>query len=478
MRLGRQAAIVFVSRFLGSALGFITTILIVNELGAEVLGYFSVVVALVSWLVLAGDLGISSAMVKRISEDRDPTSYAGAGFILLFGFIVVLSVVVFGLQPLVNEYVGKNVHLFVIALLTLALVEAGVTAILHGQRKVHIVGILFGLRLGSRSVTQIALIFVGLGFVGLLFGYGVGFLVTIVIGIYFSSLSISLPSRFHVSNIVSYAKYSWLGELENRSFQDIDIMILGAFVAPSLVGIYSATWSIAIILFFFGSAIRQVMFPEISRAEAKADDKAIADLVRNAITYCGVIMIPGLLGSVVLADRILLCCGAELQKAALLLPLLIFACLLYSYQKQMINALNGIDRPDTSFRVNLVFVILNTLLNIVLVVSLGWVGAAIATVLSAGVGLVTAYVLLDHHISFRMPWREILYQWIASFGMVAAIIGARNVLETITIFENNLLFIAALVSIGAVCYFVALIGMSENFRNTLKSNLPDPVSTF
>ena len=94
MRIGQTSFTVFVSKIVGSGLGFVATIYIARELGAEVLGYYSLVVAMVAWLKLAGHMGVSSAVTKRISEGRDQSEYFSAGVLLIGAVSVALSLAV------------------------------------------------------------------------------------------------------------------------------------------------------------------------------------------------------------------------------------------------------------------------------------------------------------------------------------------------------------------------------------------------
>lgn len=91
MRIGQTSFIVFASRLLASALGFIATIYFARVLGATIIGYYALTIAIASWLELGGHLGISSAITKRLSEGDERSAYFTAG---------ALSVLVLGVSSL------------------------------------------------------------------------------------------------------------------------------------------------------------------------------------------------------------------------------------------------------------------------------------------------------------------------------------------------------------------------------------------
>lgn len=60
----------FGAKLLSSVLGFVATVYFARILGAQVLGYYAVTLALLSWLQIGTADGVGSALVKRISEGR------------------------------------------------------------------------------------------------------------------------------------------------------------------------------------------------------------------------------------------------------------------------------------------------------------------------------------------------------------------------------------------------------------------------
>lgn len=472
MRLGQTSVVYFVSKVFGSILGFLATVYFARELGEVVLGQYALVLALVTWLGIGGKLGFSGAITKRISEGKEPEEFVGAGIVVMGAMMTIAAFLVVVFREQVNAYIGVPVAEFVVLLLFVSLYKSFVNASLKGNHLVHVYAILSSGKQATRAVAQIALVVVGFGLSGMLWGYAIGYLLMATIGLWILGLRPTLPKKRHVVSLFDYAKFAWLGSVRGKTFSTADVAVLGFFVSQGLVGIYSVAWSLSKFLDIFGSAISSTLFPEMSKVATENDASAVAGLTEDALTYAGLILVPGLMGALVIGDRLMLIYDEAFVAGTDVLWILILALLVYTYNKQLLNTLNGIDRPDLAFRANAVFVVSNIILNVVLIWQFGWVGAAIATALSAAIGLVFAFNYARSFVPFTVPVAEIVRQWFAAAFMGAIVYGARELGETHWIATYNEIFVVALVGLGAAVYFLALLAISSTFRTTVARNLP------
>lgn len=472
MRIGQTSAIVFAAKLLTSALGFVATLYFARILGAEVLGYFALTLTVTKWLQLFGDVGVSSAVKKRMSEGADPDAYfiAGVFIVVLFGIAASIGIIVF--REVLNSYIGVEVAEYIIILLIIGLIGSIISSGLEGKRLVHITGLLSPITTGGRSFTQIIFVVAGFELVGMLLGHALGSALTMLIGLSFLSVRFHWPSAKHFSSLFNYAKYSWLGNLRGRSFNDIDILVLGALVSPKLVGIYSVAWSLTSFVGTFGSSIRQTMFPELSYADAEKKDDLFKNLVADSIAYTGLIAIPGVFGAFLIGDRLLQIYGNEFTQGITVLGLLIVSMLIYDYQSQLQNALNAFNRPDISFKINLIFIFSNLIMNIILVIMFGWIGAAVATLLAAGIGLSLSFYYLRTFLMFDVPTGELGYQLVAALVMALVVGAVRFSIESMVSQIHNSAFVVGLVVLGAGIYFIVLLSMSRRLRSTVQENSP------
>jgi O-antigen/teichoic acid export membrane protein len=142
------------------------------------------------------------------------------------------------------------------------------------------------------------------------------------------------------------------------------------------------------------------------------------------------------------------------------------------YQNQLLNTLNAIDRPDLAFRVNVVFVGANITLNVGFIYLYGWIGAAIATTASVAISLVFAYRHVDSIIDFDVPTNNIAKQWFAALLMSGVVYGGLQIENTYNLLNHNVSVVLILVAAGAGVYFVTIVSISTEFRETVERNLP------
>ena len=474
MRLGQTSVIYLIAKIFGSVIGFFATIYFTRTLGEEVYGFYAITLALVSWLGIVKSVGFGQAIVKRMSEDEEPDAYLAAGTTVKTVLTGIVAVGVLLFREQVNAYVGQPVAEFVVLLLVVSIFSGLVSSALKGSHRVHVYAPLSTVKQGVRSIAMVALVFVGWELSGMLLGHAIGTAVIAAIGLAIVRPTVTIPRWRHVRELFDFAKFSWLGSMRKKTFSDMDIVVLAVFVPAGLTGIYAVAYTLAKFLDIFGSAIRTTLFPELSKRAAADDNHMIRTLTTDALTYAGLFLIPGIVGGTILGERLLRIYGPGFGIGATVLPILLVGILAYSYTKQLLNTLNGIDRPNLAFRANAVFIGSNLLLNLALVYTIGWVGAAIATATSAGIGLLFGFHYTRKHVAFTVPYGEIARQWAAALGMGLVVYAARAFGEArwAWIADYNAVFVVGLVGLGAAVYFTLLFGISREFRTTVANNLP------
>lgn len=475
MRLGQTSIVDFVSNFVSSVLGFVATVYVARILGPEPLGTYQVTIGLVSWLAIFGEVGLSRAISKRVSEGSDPGEYAAAGATVIGLLFAVLATGVILFRGEIAAYIEYPASGYMVLILLVVLLDSLVSSLLIGLKLVHVNGLTVPIKTGSRALVQIGLIVAGAGTAALFIGHILGFVVVIAIGGYYVLRNLPLvavPEQKHFEGLFDFAKFSWLGNLQSRMFSYTDVLVLGYFVSSGLIGIYAAAWNIGQFLILFSGTLQSTLFPEMSEMATKENPQEVSRIIEQSLTFGGLFLIPGLFGGVLLGERLLRIYGPDFTQGAFVLSVLIVANLFMGYQTQLMNTLNAIDRPDLAFRVNVIFVAANVLLNVVLISLYGWIGAAIATATSVAVSLVLAYRHVSAIIDFDIPVGEITRQCIAGVLMAGVVYGGLRVEETHRFIGHNFAIVVILVTVGAGVYFTLLLGLSIEFRETVNRNIP------
>ena len=466
MKLGRTSLINFISETSVVIVGFLATIVLTRTLGQDRYGVYVVVISVLSWTIVVGDPGISIAIKKRISEATN-NDYIVAGIVTQLLFYLLVSIYLWVFRDQINSFMNFEGTWIVITLLALRLAANFTQVVLDGQHLVHISSLLTPVESASRSIAQICLVLAGAGVTGALIGYAVGAIAGTLLGIYFISIRISKPTKEDFRKIKSYAQFSWLSRIRGRTFLSMDTIILAAFVSNSLVAAYEIAWNLASIFSIFSSSIRRTLFPEISDLSSQNQTKTeVSELLRVSLLYSGIFIIPGLVGGALVGDVVLRIYGDGFTQAYYILLILTFARLLYGYQGQFLTVLNAIDKPNITFRINVVFVTTNLILNIILIWQYGWYGAAVATTISAMIGLLLSYLYTNSIMTVPVPFSEVGKQSVAAVVMAVIVYSLR------LIFGEELLITIALIGIGAATYFVVLLILSKEVRMAVLDNLP------
>ena len=465
MKLGQKSFIHFVSKIAATAAGFFATIYFARFLGADILGTYFLVIAVFTWLKMFSTMGISSAVNKRISGTDEADEFFTSGLILQVIAVLFVAGLIYAFQNQFASYTGFENIEFLILLLGAGSLFTFVTSVLVGERLAHISGALDPVDRIARTIAQITFVILGFEVVGMVVGYVIASLLSVCIGGYYISTRFAIPERRHFYSLWSYAKFSWLGSVSNRTLSSMDTIVLGFFVSSSLIGVYEIAWNLASILAVFGASLNQTIFPEISRMNSNNTEE-VADLAETGVAYAGLFLIPGIVGSIVLGEIILSVYSQEFVQGYTVLIILIVARLISTYKNQFLNVIDALNKPRVTFKINAVFIITNISLNIGLVYLYGWIGAAVATATSALVSFVLAYRALTTLTRFRFPVREISKQFIAAgvMGIVIYLSAESLAYE----FRPTLL----LIPLGAGIYFGVMIGISQRLRSTVISNIP------
>jgi len=466
MKLGQTTIISFISSLVMSVAGFIATIAITRTLGEAGYGTYAIFTALLSWIVIGGKVGFPRAVKKRISE-KNSGNFVIAGSIIQLGLYIIIVFCLIFAVPYINQLTETDFGWILILMVGGRLFGDFIQSVLDGQHLVHVSSLLTPIEWITRMTLQVSLIVVGSGVFGLLVGYIGGTIVGITIGLYFITIKITIPKKENFKQLYDFAQFSWLSTVRARAFHSLDTIILAFFVTNSLIGVYEIAWNLASLFTVFGSAIGRTLFPELSMiSSGDSDNEELIKLMNTGIAFAGLFMIPGLVGSALIGDVVLTIYGDGFDRGYYILLILCFARLLAIYFGQFIGVLDALNRPGLTFKANVAFVGVNLILNIILTWSMGWYGAAIATVCSAAVGLCLSYYFTTNIIDFELPFAEISKQIISS-GIMAGVVYLFMLFS-----DDSLPAVALLTLVGATTYVVVLLFISEKFRNTVDDNVP------
>jgi len=127
-----------------------------------------------------------------------------------------------------------------------------------------------------------------------------------------------------------------------------------------------------------------------------------------------------------------------------------------------VRVIEGMDRPDVVFKINMVTTVVNIAGTFILVYWLGFVGAAIATALTIGISMFwnARYVL--KFLDVRLPYKEFSYE-LVSAGIMGVVVWLIYKNAAFGAVQNLILAIV----VGAVVYFAVVFSISGKIRSKI-----------
>ncbi len=158
------------------------------------------------------------------------------------------------------------------------------------------------------------------------------------------------------------------------------------------------------------NSLAQVIYPRIAEKQAESM-AAVGKLYEKSIALLLLVTIPASIFVFFIAEPvIILLVGNEYLEAKLVLQILVIAGLIKPWGRLFGITLDAIGRPQLNFRMLLLSLVINMVLNATLIPLMGLEGAAIATLLAIWISIILGQYLLSrtlviNHLNiFKLMW--------------------------------------------------------------------------
>lgn len=455
--LGRIAATVFSS---------LLVILLARFLGADDYGFLFFTISLFSIIGIVTKLGIGRSAGRYIAEynKKDPDQVPNVIKISLIYNIIsigfVLIILYFTFSGLV-EFIGEpRLHsFFIIGLLflTFSTLETYVRRVLQGLEAIRLAALLRVLHYSSKLFFATGFVLLGLGALGAFWGYMVSYAIATIIGLVFiygkfyrnydtsASMADGLARR-----IGEYTIPLTVTDTAHIVDKHIDTVLVGMFLTPVAVGYYTIGKQAVKFIEAPASAVGFTLSPTFGAQKASGDIDEASRLYESTLVYSLLLYVPALAGLFLVAEpTIEVVFGSEYLGAAPVLQIFVFYALLQAVMKVTSDGLDYLGRAKQRAIIRTIASILNIVLNIILIIRYGVVGAAIATVISYLLYTVVNLYLI--HLEFNLRTEYLLRR----FGGIIAI---SLVMSTVVFLSlsavNGVISLLASITLGALVWFI------------------------
>ncbi|MDD1659117.1 MAG: oligosaccharide flippase family protein [Methanomicrobiales archaeon] len=460
MEVHRHGLMMLASSTVITFVGFIATMFYAHWLGAEILGYYFLFLSYFSLLALLADLGINYATMKRISEGIEQDAYFTTGLLLRLGLFVVVSIILVIFRDRFVDLNSAGLFWILIGVFGIGTFASCLGTAISGANRLGLAASMSLLDNITRICIQVTAVLLGFQVFGLVGGLVSGLLVEIIIALgYIDFRPVRVRLR-HLRSLLQYSTWAFLASSGTAVMENINVILIGYFMASSDVGIYGICWTFSFFVLFVSTALTNTLWVKVSRWSSDGEREAVALALSRAITYALLFALPILAGGLILGrDLLYYLYSATFAAGFVPLAILLVARGLQSVYQLFYTFLMAMDVAQDAFLVVLAGSIVNFTLSVLLIPLAGLAGAATGTLAAVVICLVLAFWRVRRHTAVSLDSPAIL-RFLGATAIMGAVVALGNAVITTQSFWKPL----SLTLLGALIYFGILLLVDRQLR--------------
>ena len=386
--LFKNSSWMMISQVITSICAFVWTILIARYLGASDFGIMSFAISFSAIINIFLDLGISTYATRDISRNNELASdYLGK----LIPLKILLTIIVLFISLIILTLMNKSYLTTTITLIfVLEVAFMSLSGLLQGVFQAF--GKTKYQALGNIIYSLILLIFVfitiyfKLGLIFIACSYVLSFLILFIYSYKNTLKHITIPKfeidyNFCKKAVKLSIPFALTGFFYTIYFS-IDTVMLSYLSGDYATGIYNASYKIITVLTTFFPVYQAVVFPLMSKLFEGSNDLLKLSYVKS-VKYLLLIIMPITLGiSLYATPLVTLIYGNDYLMSGPVMQVLVWTVCFLFVNGAASTLLNASNKEVSVTKIYCVAALFNVCLNLVLIPSYSYHGAALATVLS------------------------------------------------------------------------------------------------
>ncbi|HGF8240296.1 TPA: flippase [Enterococcus faecium] len=248
----------------------------------------------------------------------------------------------------------------------------------------------------------------------------------------------------HLSSIFALA----ITAISNEIYVTLDTFMLGVFSTNSEIGFYSNSMKLMIILINVVTAMGTVILPRLSILQQKNDHKSFNNIINRVIKILLWITVPCTIGIIILAEPIVIVLfGKDFMPAAEILKILALLVIPRAFSNMSLQVLICTKNDTKTSKVYFTGMVINCVLNVTLISSLGAIGAATASVISEIYICIVLLYYSKKNYKFMKNKKFVISMIVSAIGMLMSVM----VIKT-TFMDMNFSFLSILL----ICIFIGV----------------------
>lgn len=455
----------------------VLTLFLVRKLGPHDYGLFALAVSIGTVVILFADLGITGSAGRFIAEEsgnvRGIAAVVSDSTWLKFFVLAPLCVALIALaEPIANAYDAPGL-VWPLRGMAIAVLGQGMFIfyrhVFVSIGRVSLTWRMIVFESACEVGASIALVLAGAGAAGAAFGRGIGYAVGVAFGVamIWRTLgrgAIGVSGRGQARRVARYGSALLIVTIAYTLFEQIGVLLIGAFIGTQAVGIFEAPNRLTIFLSYGGSALAAGIGPRLARRGDQAPDARAFTLATRALLLLqGALLAPVIVWAEPIADLVL---GSGYSQSVGVLRALAPFMFLLATGTFLALTVNFVGEAKRRVWIAISTLALCAAIDAALLPTIGVVGAAIGMDVAFA-----AYVLGHYWICrrvFEFPVKRLLLTLgrcllaAAAMAAVLALIG----ISSLTWWQ----WIAGAI-LGPAAYLATLFGSGELTRREIASAL-------
>lgn len=449
-RIAKNTIALTLAQIVPMLLGIFLVFYIARILGDVGFGKYSFAFAFTGLFAVLSDLGLNTLTVREVARDKTMASkYLGnIAIINILLSVITLTIIFFAINSM-NYPHDTTMAVYIVAVsLVVTSISQLFKSIFRAFEKMEYEFLI---------ATSKTIIVVSLGLFVLFAGYGlIGLvLVHLLASIFDFLLSLSICiKKFAVPKLEIDLKF-WKHSIRTALplgfvyifaviYGQIDMTMLSVMCGDAVVGWYSAAYKLRSVLGLIPASFMNAAFPLMSRF-FESSTKSLEILYERSFKYMLSLALPIAVGTTILADRIiLLLYGAQYVNSIIALQILVWA-IVFSFTGYVLEyVLISINRQDIDGMISGASAVINVILNLLLIPSFSYIGAATATIISSAIYFIL-YLYFVYKYGYKIPVHKIAIK-----PLIASLVMAVFIYCFYSFNLFLLVILAAIVYLGAL----------------------------
>jgi O-antigen/teichoic acid export membrane protein len=433
--ISKNAGFAFLAQLAGATFTAVLTLFLARRLGTHGFGVYSLALGIAALVLLPSDFGISTSAARFVAEHRGDHARVTAVLADSLRLKLLISAAIAALfwalaDPVAAAYgiaaLRWPMRALAIALFGQSMMMMVASFVALARTRFQLWTVL--VESAAETTASIALVLAGAGVTGAAFGRAIGYTLgaamTIAMLVRLVGVEVLPRSlRFGVDTrrIATYAGVLLIIDGVYTLFNVVDVLIIGAYLGASAVGVFSAPLRLMALLAYPGSAIAAGVSPRLARNPRQQPNIEAFVVALRVLLVLQAAIAAFVLGWSPLLVKPL---GGGYGESATVLRALVPCIFLMGFGPLVSISANYLGEARRRVPIAIVTVILNLAIDLALVPRIGVVGGAIGTDVAYGLYAPAHLVLCQRilKLDLRPMARSLLRTLLAAGAMTGALL--------------------------------------------------------